>query len=132
VKASQGDRFVVEDSAQAAMIALGRLATILAEQWPVSCMVLQSHALAVDKMPSLESVPIASFPVRELGVQRETRVYYKVERALVVKSNVDCVVLAGGKELNEIYGFAFNLFHPIEGASGKATNVLLRCFDCGA
>ena len=69
---------------------------------------------AVDQRPALNGTPAAGLPVDIFGFQDEAGINDEVKRGFVLKPDVNRVMLAGGKDLDEIDLLAFDLFKTVE------------------
>jgi hypothetical protein len=70
--------------------------------------------LAADQRPAFDGTPVAGLPVGVFGFQNEARLDGEVERGLILKADVNRMVPAGGEDLDQVYGLAFDLFKAIE------------------
>ena len=77
---------------------------------------LNPMCLAADQRPAFDGTPIPGLPVGVFGFQNEAGLDGEVERGLVLKADLNRMGSAGGEDLDQIHGFAFDLFKAIESA----------------
>ena len=78
--------------------------------------------LAADQRPALDRTPVAGLPVRIFAFQNEAGFNGEVERGLILKADVNRMVPAGGKDLDQVHGLSFDLFKAIESAPAVAAD----------
>src|SRR5207302_6593895 len=86
---------------------------------------------AVDQRPALEGTPVAGFPVGVFSFKDEAGIDDEVESGLILKADINGMVLAGGEDLDKIHGLAFDLFKAIERAPTVAADGGLAALGCG-
>src|SRR5262249_60034315 len=69
---------------------------------------------AADEGPVFDTTPVAGLPVRVSGFDGEAGVDGEVHGGLVGEAHLDYVVVARGIELDEVDGFAPDLFKAME------------------
>lgn len=84
--------------------------------------------LAVDRRPALNGTQVAALPVRVAGFKDETGIDDEVKRCLVLKPEVNRMVLSDGEEFHKIHDLAFDLFKAVERASAISANCCLAAF----
>ena len=87
--------------------------------------------LAVDQRPALDGTHVAAFPIAVARFKGEARIDDKVERGLILKADLNHMVLADGEEFDKIYQFAFDLFKTIERPSAVSADCGLAAFGFG-
>src|SRR5262249_12888236 len=78
------------------------------------------EAGAGDGRPFSDAAQVAGLPVREVGLDGEARLDDEVQGGLILEAPVNRVVFARGIELNEVDGFAPDLFEAVKAASAIA------------
>ena len=73
--------------------------------------------LAADERPSLDGTPVAGLPISIIGFKSEAGLDDKVHGGLILKANVNGVILTGGKEFNVVQRLALGFFKAVEVAS---------------
>src|SRR6476661_2828507 len=85
----------------------------------------------VDQRPALYRTPVPCLPVCIFGFQGEPGIDYKMQRRLVLKTDLNCMALAGGENLDKIHRLAFDLLKAVERASTVAAHRGLAAFGFG-
>ena len=86
---------------------------------------------AVNQRPAFDRTPVAGLPVGVFGFQDEPGIDYKMQRGLVLKADVNRMVLAGGEDLYKIDDLAFDLFKAVERASTVSADSGLAALGFG-
>jgi hypothetical protein len=71
---------------------------------------------AADDGPALDAVAFAAPPVGVFGIDGQAAFDHEVQRCVVLKVDVDGVMVAGEVDLDEVEGLAFRLIETVEAA----------------
>src|SRR5262245_3605135 len=82
------------------------------DSYPTSC----PKAGAANDGPALDAVAFAALPVGVFGIDGQAAFDHEVQRSVVLKVDVDGVMVAGEVDLDEVEGLAFRLIETVETA----------------
>src|SRR5262249_45540516 len=72
---------------------------------------------AADEGPFLDAMPVPALEAAVLGFQGKAGFDDEMQGSLVLKADIDRVVLTHGEELHEVHGFPLDLFKAVEGTT---------------
>ena len=87
------------------------------------------EGLAADERPAFDGAQVAGLPVAVFGIEIETGIDNEVQRGLVLKADVDRMVVACGVDLGVLDDLALHLFEAVELAITIAANCGLAALD---
>ena len=85
----------------------------------------------VDQRPALDGTPVAGLPVGIFGFKNKAGIDDKVQHGLILKADVNGMVLAGGIDLDIIDRLAFDFFKSVEPPPAIAADGRLPAFGFG-